>query len=59
MTRRMSNDDNGLLIWGKEEVVTNYMELSEDAKGKRIRSRKPCHSVVHVICQRLQIFTSW
>ena len=28
-----SNYGDGLLIWGKEELVTNYMELSEDPKG--------------------------
>ena len=32
-----SNYDDGLLSWGKEEMVTNYMELSEDPKGGWIR----------------------
>ena len=40
------------MTWGKEEVITNYMELSEDPKGDWIRSSKPCHSVVQVICPR-------
>ena len=47
-----SNYGDGLLTWGNEEVVTNYMELSEDPKGKRIRWSKPCHAVVQEICQR-------
>ena len=33
-----SNYVDGLLTWGKEEQMTNYMELSEDPKGKWIRS---------------------
>ena len=28
-----SNYGDGLLYWGKEELITNYMELSEDPKG--------------------------
>ena len=43
-----SNYGDGLLTWGNEEVVTNYMELSEDPKGKRIRWSKPCHSFAQV-----------
>ena len=35
-----SNYGDGLVAWGKEEVVTNYMELSEDPKGEWIRSGK-------------------
>ena len=29
-----SNYGDGVLTWGKEEVVTDYMELSEDPKGE-------------------------
>ena len=47
-----SNYGDGLMTWGKEEVISNYMELSEDPKGDWIRSSKPCHSVVQVICPR-------
>ena len=32
-----SNYDDGLVVWGKEEVITNYMELSEDPKGDWFR----------------------
>ena len=28
-----SNYGDGLLIWGKEYLIKNYMELSEDPKG--------------------------
>ena len=31
-----SNYIDGLFTVGSEEVVTNYIELSEDPKGKRI-----------------------
>ena len=48
----LSNYGDGLLNFGEEEVVTNYMELSEDPKGERIRSSEPFYSVVQVICQR-------
>ena len=30
----LSNYGDGVLTWGKEEVVTDYMELSEDPKGE-------------------------
>ena len=29
-----SNYGDGLMIYGEEELVTNYMELSEDPKGE-------------------------
>ena len=29
-----SNYGDGVLTWGKEEVVTDYIELSEDPKGE-------------------------
>ena len=29
-----SNYNDGLVAWGKEEMVTNYMKLSEDPKGE-------------------------
>ena len=29
-----SNYDDGLVTFGKEELVTDYMELSEDPKGE-------------------------
>ena len=32
-----SNYADGLLTWGKEEVVKNYIELSEDPKGESYR----------------------
>ena len=36
-----SNYNDGLLTFGaEEEVVTDYMELSEDPKGEWIRSGK-------------------
>ena len=31
----LSNYGDGVLTWGKEEVVTDYMELSEDPKGEQ------------------------
>ena len=37
-----SNYNDGLLTFGEEEVVTDYVELSEDPKGEWIRSSKPC-----------------
>ena len=33
-----SNYNDGLLTFGVEELVTDYMELSEDPKGESIRS---------------------
>ena len=30
----LSNYGDGVLTWGKEEVVTDYIELSEDPKGE-------------------------
>ena len=47
-----SNYGDGLLAFGNEEVVANYMELSEDPKGKWFRPNKPYHSVDQVICLR-------
>ena len=29
----LSNYNDGLVAWGKEEMMTHYMELSEDPKG--------------------------
>ena len=40
-----SNYGDGLLAWGKEEMVTDYLELSEDPKGDWRRSSKPCYGV--------------
>ena len=35
----LSNYDDGLYLpYGKEEVARNYMELSEDPKGERMRT---------------------
>ena len=41
----ISNYNDGLLAFGEEEVVTDYVELSEDPKGEWIRSSKPCFIV--------------
>ena len=40
-----SNHDDGLLAWGKEEVVTNYMVLMEDPKGDWIISYQVSHLI--------------
>ena len=52
----ISNYNDGLLAFGEEEVVTDYVELSEDPKGEWIRFSKPffivSSSFVQGICPR-------
>ena len=42
----LSNYGDGVLTWGKEEAVTNYMELSEDPKGDWITQVMSCQMTI-------------